>query len=336
MSGSSSPPVQAQATLSQFAAKVLDQLSLSAWFPAFLFASTLTLLIQFRSQESVSLKMALDAITDDWKQFLLLALPALILATVLTQAFSYGAIRVCEGYWNRILPFGWLRSPMIRWQRRKLRRLVNRREAAAQHAFAAVRGQLLQTYSCALVSALEVQAVGGTVPRLEGEDARIYGLTSWRATCKPWDLARVDRFDREREDYPTRAGRLMPTKLGNVQRAYEDGLKNAGDDLIGFAMNKRELAPPMVQMQHDHFRQRLDMYCTLVFVSLTCAGLAVALLAKQVPNSSPWTIVVIAAGFAALSIACYASAVAAARGYGATLRVMDAAAGNALSDGGPH
>lgn len=326
MSGSPSPATEGHATLSQFVAKVLDQLSLSAWFPAFLVASTLTILIQFRAQESVSLRGALDAITDDWKQFLLLALPALAVMTVLTQAFSYGAIRFLEGYWNRNLPFGWLRSPMIRWQARRLRRLIDKREAAARRAFAAVRPQLLQTYSYALVSALEVQAIGGNPPALEGEDARIYGLTTWRAICKPWDLARVDRYDREREDFPILIGRLMPTKLGNVQRAYEDGLRNSGEDLIGFAMRNRELVAPIVQIQHDHFRQRLDMYCTLVFTSLTCAALTVALLARQVPDSSPWAVPAIAGGFGALSLACYASAVAAARGYGATLRVIDSAA----------
>lgn len=327
MSGSPSSTAEGKATLSQFVAKVLDQLSLSAWFPAFLVSSTLTILIQFRAQESVSLSGALDAITEDWKQFLLLALPALVVMTVLTQAFSYGAIRFLEGYWNRTLPVGWLRSPMIRLQARHLRRLIEEREAAARRAFAAARPQLLQTYSVELVSALEVQAVGGTPLELEGEDARVYGLVTWRTICKPWDLALVDRYDREREDYPILVGRLMPTKLGNVQRAYEDSLKNAGEDLIGFAMRNRELVAPMVQMQHDHFRQRLDMYCTLVFTSLTCAALTVALLASQVPNSPPWAVPAIAAGFVALSLACYVSAVAAARGYGATLRVMDSAAG---------
>lgn len=314
-----------KSTLSQFTAKVLDQLSLSAWFPALLITCSLTLLLQFRSQQSMSLADALEAITDDWKQVLILAIPVLLLATVVTQSFSYGAIRFLEGYWNSLVPFGWLRPLMIRWQARRRKYVLKRRREAARTAFAVVRPVLLETYPGAVVNALEVQAVEGSVPKLQGDDARIYGLTTWRATCQAWDLAKVDRYDRARADYPRHAGRIMPTRLGNVQRAIEDDLENAGNDLVGFAMRRRSLVSSTVQMQHDQFRERLDMYCTLVFVSLVCAVLTAALLVGQIPRDSSAWVAALSAFFVGLSWTSYVSAIASARGYGATLKVMDVA-----------
>lgn len=312
-----------KSTLSQFTAKVLDQLSLSAWFPALLLTCSLTLLLQFRSQKSMSLADALQSITDDWKQVLLLAIPVLLLATVITQAFSYGAIRFLEGYWNSLVPLGWFRPYAIRWQAGRRRRVADRRKSAAQAAFAAIRPDLQETYSAALVGALEVQAMEGSVPELAEVDARIYRLTTWRATCHAWDLAKVDRYDRARADYPRHPGRVMPTRLGNVQRAFEDDLRNAGADLVGFAMRSRSLVSPTVQLQHDQFRERLDMYCTLVFVALVCAVLTGGLLVGHIPDKSSRWAAGLAAFFLGLSWTSYVSAVASARGYGATLRVMD-------------
>lgn len=144
---------------------------------------------------------------------------------------------------------------------------------------------------------------------------------SWRSRCDPWDLARVDHLTAEQADYPL-TSRVLPTRLGNVIRATEDGLRHAGQDVEGFALRRRETVPERVRLQHDQFRSRLDMYCTLVFAGAALAVLAVVLLAGKVaalPLVAETTV------FVLLAATSYGAAIASARGYCATLREMDAA-----------
>ena len=92
-----------------------------------LFAATVTLFAQFRSQRSLAVGKALGAITGDVSRVLILLVPVLLLATMLTQAFSYGAIRTLEGYWQRNWLSGWLRTGMTRYQVHRWEALLERR-----------------------------------------------------------------------------------------------------------------------------------------------------------------------------------------------------------------
>lgn len=308
--------------VSAFVAKVLNQLSLSAWLPAAVFAAGVTLLAQFHAQNSLSVGVALKAITKHPGQILILVIPVLILTTMLTQAFSYAAIRALEGYWQRRGPAGGLRSAMTRRHAVRRAQLETRRERSARKAFGAIRADLMMVYSFAVVGALELQAVEADVPTLTDADQTIYNATTWRATCKPWDLAKVEQLDLQRADYPLLPSRTMPTKLGNILRATEDSLKHGRDDVQGFAMRRRDLVSPRVQLQHDQFRDRLDMYCTLVFVSVVLAAISGVLLSGSVRW---WQTTATAAGFIVFACACYGSAIASARGYCVALKRMDEA-----------
>jgi hypothetical protein len=309
--------------VSAFIAKVLNQLSLSAWLPAAVFAASVTMLTRFRSQESLSVGQGLKAITDDPGPILILLLPVLVLTTMLTQAFSFGAIRALEGYWMRRGPLGWVRSFMIRHHARRRDRLEARREKLAKKAFDRVRVNYLAEYSYAIVGALELQAVEADVPPLSPPDQATYDTITWRDLCKPWDLAKVEQIDVQLQDYPLLPTRTMPTKLGNILRRTEDSLDNAGDDIQGFAMRRRALVSARVQTQHDQFRDRLDMYCTLVFVSAVLVAVSVLALWDRVRW---WQTSLLAVGFAVFSGICYGSAIASARGYCVTLRQMDTTA----------
>lgn len=66
---------EAPSGVSAFVARVLDQLSLSAWVPSALLTLCLALLLQFRAQRSVDLAAATTALTKDRGRFLLLVLP---------------------------------------------------------------------------------------------------------------------------------------------------------------------------------------------------------------------------------------------------------------------
>jgi hypothetical protein len=307
--------------ISSFIAKVLDQLSLSAWLPAAVFVSGLVLLAQFHRQKSLSMGTALQNITDDPKVVLILAIPVLVIATIFTQSFSFGAIRILEGYWWRRGPITWLRKAMIRHHVRRRDLLFKRRKEAARDAFNAVRGDLLDIYTYAVVCALERQALELHVPALPTpEEQRKYNKAHWRTKCHAWDLARVEQFEKQRSDYPLKRSRIMPTRLGNVLRSTEDRLSHAGADLEGFAMRRRSNVSQRIQQQHDQFRNRLDMYCTLVFVSTLLSASAIGFLATRVPL---WEAAAAVIALTAFSCACYGSAVASARGYSAVLRQMD-------------
>ena len=79
-----------------------------------------------------------------------------------------------------------------------------------------------------------------------------------------------------------------------------------------------------VQLQHDQFRARLEMYCILVFVSGLLAAITPALLIGR--SIRIWEIFAILGGFAAVSFSSYQAAIASAKGYCAALKQIDKAA----------
>ena len=306
--------------LSAFAAKVLDQLSLTAWLPAALVSATLALLLQFRTQNSVNLQTALDAIQKNWIAVLLLAVPVLVLTTLTTQAFSFTAIQFLEGYGMRRRPLRWLRDLMTWHQVRRLNSLRERKRRYGGRAFDRSEGEWANE-PAEIVLALRAAAHELADVTLPTEEMREhYAGLDWRTMCEPWDLARWDDVRGSIDECPTRA-RILPTKLGNVLRSTEDFvIAGTDEDLATFAIRRRPLLDPLAQRQHDQFRDRLDMYCTLVFV---CAALAVAaplLSYNRCLLRGPF--VVIAVGFVLLAIVSYSAAVTSARGYCTQLRLM--------------
>lgn len=305
--------------LSSFVARVLNQLALAAWLPGAVLATGILLLGQFRAQGSLSLSAAVDAFSEKSWTALLLALPMLVLATLLTQAFSFEAIRTLEGYWRRRGPATWLRTVLTSWQVKRKASLEKRRRSAAAQAFAKARPRLLARGERPMVVlALEADAEGAPPLELSEEDQHRVHLLGWRAQCDPWDLARIDRLMSALDDYPVNS-RVMPTTLGNVLRATEDRLKTTEGDLEGFALRRRLRSPNRVVELHDQFRTRLDMYCMLVFVAGFLAALSVVLLEPLGWQSQS----LLAAGFALLTWSSYGAAIASARGYCSTLRAMD-------------
>jgi hypothetical protein len=87
--------------VSAFIARVLDQLALSAWFPAAFLTAGIAVILEFRSTKSASVPDAVAKLTTHSLQVLAIMIPLLVIATVITQAFSFEAIRTLEGYWRR-------------------------------------------------------------------------------------------------------------------------------------------------------------------------------------------------------------------------------------------
>jgi hypothetical protein len=216
-------------------------------------------------------------------------------------------------------PARWLRSGLIRWHVWRCDRVESRRKRYARLAFDNAESRYASLPS-EVVLALRAQAHELAPLKLTDQDSRQLSGLDWRSACDPWDLARYDDAREAAKEYPERS-RILPTRLGNVLRASEDYVvKVTGEDLETFALRRRAWLEPRVQLQHDQFRTRLDMYCTLVFVALALAVTTVLLTIGQEALRIPFF--VIAAGFVTVGLAAYQAAVASARGYCTILRLM--------------
>lgn len=314
-----------------FIVRILEQLSLSAWLPAGLLAASVTLLVSFRQNTSVNLALAVSRIVENQWGFLLIAIPLLLVATTITQAFSFIAIRVLEGYWHGRGLVAVYRSLLIRRHIKRQVALVSRREKAIERAFGLARPKMLSAGWSRLVVMNFEQVALGIDPKATGErqikdeclseqDKKILEHASWRTFCDPWKLARIDSIGSELLRYPDPL-RTLPTKLGNVLRSTEDTLETTGGDLQGFVMRNKHLLPTRLQHDHDHYRTRLDMYALFVFIGAFLALLTPLMLVGKVADG--WAIAITSGIFAALCIAGYYAAIASADAYCGILKELD-------------
>lgn len=278
--------------------------------------------MQFRRQGSDNIAHAIRVLTADPVRVLVLTIPLLVIATVVTQAFSFEAIRTLEGYWRRRGLASLARNLMIRRHVRRRKVIAKRLRRAYKKAFAAAKDQMLkQNISHSVITAFQAQVLKDVeMPDLTDDESRVFAEMDWRSWCNAWLLARVDHLLNDAEAYPI-TSRILPTKLGNLIRATEDRLQHTGDDVQGFALRRYARAPRLVQMQHDQFRNRLEMYCVLVFVSTSLMVLTPIILLGH--GISATVVAVISGGFALLCEACYLAAIASASGYCAALKLMD-------------
>lgn len=312
--------------VSAFVARVLDQLTLSAWLPAAILTASVAVLLQFRRVKSANVLHAIAALTADPIRVLVLMIPLLVIATVVTQAFSFEALRTLEGYWRRRGLASKARTLMIKWHVRRKNFITERLHEAYAEALDAGKSKMGEEgISDSLFNALKASLleVENRSPVTREDIRKLRGL-DWRSSCDAWHLAKIDQLLKDWAGYPDDP-RILPTKLGNLMRATEDKLENAGNDLEGFVLRYYAAAPRLVQMQHDQFRNRLEMYCTLVFVSVSLVVLTIAILLGS--GISTASIAIICGIFATLSATSYLAAIASAGGYCAALKEMDNTSG---------
>jgi hypothetical protein len=309
------------AGLSAFVAKILDQLSLSAWLPGTLFAVSVTVLAKFQGRGDINLAAVISDVSKNWVTVLVWTTPVLLLSVLVIQASSFAAIQFLEGYGAARGLGRWCRTGLIRWQAGRLERLERRigriRRRAFDDSVDRWKGEVPE-----VVMALRAAAYGLGEMKLNEEHEKRLGKLKWETECAPWRMARLAEMEERVKEFPA-PHRLLPTRLGNVMRATEDGLTHARGDVSQFALRRRSLILPRVQVQHDQFRARLDMYATLSVVSALLVVLSVILL---VWGDVDWQqVALVAAMFAAFAVLAYRAAAATARGYCTILRVMDSA-----------
>ena len=334
-SASGSEPVKLPSPpegFSQFVSRVLDQLSLSSWLPAALLVSTGAVILELRSQEEIDVAQAVIDLTAKPLGILIVVIFALLTATMLLQAFELTAIRILEGYWPPIASSLGLTGMMVRIHlaRRDAlqRRLIKRRV----RAFRAAREVLLDAGTDqAVLEYHRVSAAGETfaVRPTEAVVAAAEAL-DWRPFAPASRLRSYESVERSLNIYP-KPHRTMPTKLGNTLRAGEDGIRDLGHGTLRtFVIRHWHLLPREIQVLHDEYRNRLDLYCTLVFVCAAIAAGGGALLWTAKGGAvAGW---VVFAVFLASAVASYRAAITSAVGYTGALHAIDTHVGAAKTE----
>lgn len=86
--------------LSQVLGKILQQLSISAWVPAAMLVGNGAVLLQLHADRDYNIARAVKELAGKPLGTLIILGFALILATVVTQAFEFEVIRFLEGYFD--------------------------------------------------------------------------------------------------------------------------------------------------------------------------------------------------------------------------------------------
>jgi hypothetical protein len=313
------PAEKPQETLSQLVARILDQLSVSAWLPAAALVFGALLVGNLRLADG-DLSEAIARIGELDLGPLVLLVAAVVMTTMLTQAFEFEAIRLLEGYWGtRRLP-AWLAD--VRCRRHLKRRNTLRRRAAdaETRALMAAQERMLREGSSPVhVGVLVAMKTEGDLSQVSKADEEAARKLDWMRRAPARELRRMDALLKASAEYPKSDRLVLPTRLGNALRAREVPVHGASAGrLESFVHRVFDELPVALQTEHDQFRSRLDLYCSLVLVFVIGGAAGAALLAGV--GATP------AAAFAGvaavLAWVSYRAAVASARAYGGLLKTI--------------
>jgi hypothetical protein len=314
--------------LSAFLGRLLDQLSLSAWLPAAMLVGSLSVLLQLHAQRNRDVAEAATKLVNKPLGLLVVLLFAIVLATMVTQAFEFEVIRLLEGYWgNSLAARGILRLSVYR-QQRKFYRLLRERDELTLRAFREARlveNGIVPASKGYIVDLIEGDlANGGTEARgwrekRRAREAQKY-KEKWRQFAPANLMSRLEAVESRIYEYP-QPYRILPTKLGNVIRAVEDSISTTrGGGLESFVIRQWDEIPSGLRKEHDQYRGRLDLYCTLMFVFLILAIISPPLITLG-PRYLTDTIATSIA-YLFLSFVSYSAAIASARGYATALKAI--------------
>jgi hypothetical protein len=163
----------------------------------------------------------------------------------------------------------------------------------------AIGARVLETRPAGTLSTQEAATVEDAGPR-------------WREWAPPELLRRRVNVEKQLRDFPA-AGRMLPTRLGNILRRHED--ETGETEVESFIRRRFDDLPASVREEHDDQRTRLDLYCSMVFVMLLVTVVAAVRLG---PQHRPAALVAVGVGLMAAAL-MYRAAVASARAYGGLL-----------------
>ena len=297
----------------------MQQLSVSAWVPAAMLVGNVAVLLQLHSDKSYDVSRAVKELSGKPLGTLIILAFALVLATVVTQAFEFELIRFFEGYFDSANPVVQaIMAVRIRRYAGKLDRLDDRLRDANKRARRGVAAEMHQLDDQVLRYLVDPPPKSSV--DWDSAPAQAARDLDWKSFARAADLYRIDSALAVRSHYPDKR-RLLPTRLGNVLRATEDKIfRQDGENIEGYVIRYHDQLPVTLQSQHKEYRTRLDMYCslTLVFSMLTAVSLAV--LGSIHPA---WGIAIAAAAYLLMAWLSYEAAIKSARSYGLIIREID-------------
>lgn len=316
--------------LSQFLTRLLDQLSLSAWFPAAILVALMLLIGSIRAAGG-DIGEAFESIATMRISAVVLLIGAIVITTVLTQAFQFEAIQFLEGYWRPGTTRDRLAGILIGRHQRRRARLEKRAAELAERAFAEAQLAMLEKGISPVVVQLVAERRRSAAARTAGtaKDRALAGQLIWERFVPPAEARRLSGVRRLKDGYPDFESDVQPTRFGNLLRAYEGRLQEKGIITVErFVQQTMHLLPTTLRAQHDQFRSRLDLYCSLIVVLVISGLVAVGTFATL-----DWPLLVVTACLSlVLVIICYRAAIASVRGYGTVLMTMAEHAASQAAD----
>jgi hypothetical protein len=313
----------ATATLSQLLARILNQLSLSAWLPSAALVLIIAFILELAGHQGTAadagaaISLTLGALSKTSFAGVVLLSLVIVVCTMVTQAFSFEAIRVLEGYWGAGDRAEKMAARRCKTFERHKSELDTKYESLIEAAWRDVELSIAKQkprFTRAMTEKLRERVTGafanGNLSEASLERVMAY---DWEAHVEQGVLRRLRNVEKRLADYPRDESRIMPTRLGNVLRRYE--AETGADDVEGFIERVYRHLPFSLQLSHDEQRARLDLYCSMVFVLWFCALVATARFGWW---DWPYTVGFVGAAVVA-SIVAYRAAVASARYYGTLL-----------------
>lgn len=268
--------------LSQLGARILNQLAISAWLPS----AALVMLLAFVTQLGVAVEN--DSPTDWFDAtmhafarlgnmnagsfFLLVA--AVVVLTMLTQAFTFEAIRLLEGYWGTSRPLRAVAHAMCRHHRRRQKSMQERYAAVTKLAYVPaevlIRTAMFGAFTEAQFVALQRLVIGdGSDDLSDPKHRQAVRDFDWTPYAEGELLRQRINVGKQLRDYP-QPHHTMPTRLGNVLRRHEAlaAIHAKSNQVESLVEDRFDSLPFSLRVSHDEQRGRLDLYCamTLVFV----------------------------------------------------------------------
>ncbi len=254
-----------------------------------------------------SIRMIRFLLDPNLPRLALLLLASLFLGLAM-HPLQFSLTQILEGYWGLSSSAVRLASIRVNYHRALARRLEREIECSRDLLYRGVDQVLLDGGRRGVIDA---------AGRIDLPRFNQFMNGNRRGDELIGSMLRVGAAEAARAQYPKEKRRILPTRLGNALRRYEDsaGLPY-GLDALTVAPHISLVAKPDHRAYVDDTRQQLDLTVRMCVLSLLAAAISVALLL----DDGPWLLLALAPY--TVAYLSYRGAIASAHSYGSALQTM--------------